>query len=1241
MGISHKSKIPKSDEISLWYDASNPKGTALYGINKGFERADLGGDIPSESDQTQIFDDHIAIRIDGSDAWSDYYKNAMCASYGLRDLSGNNYHCALIGSKHSSLGNRNRTSGAVFNESQFFGLEGKWYYEPYSDFDNLHNGDQDDPNGNANITTADSTWAEQSDYLGENPWPGAPTEAEKYKDIGSSASRNMWDRAHQNKLKFNEQAFRRSFEFDYNNEDFLSNSTFRNTRRPYTIWNWDIDNSGVAHRNTIDEFGLINGRPFKAIYAIIYNNTLRTTGPFIGRKAWRLVVNGKSVASADGYPGDLMLKPGDIVPTDDYGEFEIGPAITFTPDVNTVDDAGNTISNKMNEKVGATYHPVRPVASNTIFPQPKFTIDNFRRAVVPIIPVSDDFIVLRDQQLQYPRNTSINGVSSDSGGGDFDQSTRVAMDEFYIGSGHDLHECAIHPSNFIKDWYKEYEIFVYDQAGTLLGWYQTTNYNSYGTQRFTNAEVRQRRPGTFWVETIWQYSESNSQTYATHASANYVTSYAWTILRGTNEDGGNLFGNEDSLSDFDKNYHKGPFRDNRFTIVICPLTGNKTTTGSNAWDSDLKGLVHESHFPAVEYESHTRTPGFIETQTFKSQTHDRDDQFTYHSAWGAIDRGFSFNEQEFDTTSNFTVSLWIKGNNQVPYNKGHRQEFNSHTSDYLFDIGHFQIRLFQTNDSSYATYGLNGGERARIQVSVKEVQYNLGFTENSSSNRVAVSTETIPNLYNHNNMWHNITVTYDAVNNTCKIFFNGVEQAIDTSVSGNLIPGSFPVIGLNNSSTGFGRPQGYVGRRFNLRSATHDDDVQEVIECRWNHLESNSYLVGDTYEAGAHYRFSEVLAWKYTTLTPDEVMQLYSTTVPKYNPTEKPKVDLSHANDYVFHWKKKGYVPAHIDNALKGFTSSTSVSTVASALETAANPWQPINVVAVVDNSHVAEDLLINNTSGTPSQIAYYPNKAALSAENPRCWGDPKLDSRYGMDEATNTSPNTSPDRQCERHGITGIAAFANDKYLGTTYIFINRKDSPGAATPTLGPQTSDFGSGWDEILKNTGTNSLGSAGTHRGIESIYDIHGYTHDVSGYYTINGNPSSPENPYIVKTTEFSGTPGDNNVVNTNTSQGWSFSTNQGIPSTSYSYAQQLSPDRLSVDGGLWGWKQGEYLHGNMTPDSKQDGIWGIANWNGNDNASKAWWGPNKEFDIGVGGTDNVKFYVFNFEEWAEDMFGEGT
>jgi hypothetical protein len=208
---------------------------------------------------------------------------------------------------------------------------------------------------------------------------------------------------------------------------------------------WDSSYEGM------DSNGLVNGHAITNYYCVIgclkpssVNNT--------DNKIWQILINNNVIRSYNSNLADgtdiVPLAPGMIVDCGTtFGHWEIGPAITTTARSHS----------------GAIYsfHPIRPAVYNTQFPHPKWAVDQFILAQVPIKPTGDG-IVFHKTLEETPNAVYINTTSS-------------AEDKFWWGktttnTNHSGWQLKFHPDATdvpTFDSTKYYYFYIYDEFGSL------------------------------------------------------------------------------------------------------------------------------------------------------------------------------------------------------------------------------------------------------------------------------------------------------------------------------------------------------------------------------------------------------------------------------------------------------------------------------------------------------------------------------------------------------------------------------------------------------------------------------------------------------------------------------------------------------------------------------------------------------------------------------------------------------
>ena len=208
---------------------------------------------------------------------------------------------------------------------------------------------------------------------------------------------------------------------------------------------WDDNYEGM------DSNGLVNGHAITNYYCVIAVGKPSSNSD-IDNKLWQILINDNVIRSynvngADGT--DIVpLAPGMIVDCGTtFGHWEIGPAITTT-------------ARAWNGGI-YSFHPIRPAIYNTEFPHPKWSVDQFILAQVPIKPTGDGIVFYKTVE-QAP--TTVYSYTNSS-----------AADKFWWGrttssTSTAKHQLKFHPDaadvpNF--DTTKYYYFYIYDEFGSL------------------------------------------------------------------------------------------------------------------------------------------------------------------------------------------------------------------------------------------------------------------------------------------------------------------------------------------------------------------------------------------------------------------------------------------------------------------------------------------------------------------------------------------------------------------------------------------------------------------------------------------------------------------------------------------------------------------------------------------------------------------------------------------------------
>ena len=200
----------------------------------------------------------------------------------------------------------------------------------------------------------------------------------------------------------------------------------------------------------MDSNGLVNGHAITNFWCVIACGEITHTSEH-DNKIWQIVINDNVVRSYSANLADatdiVPLAPGMIVDCGTtLGHWEIGPAISAT-----ARDYGAIYS----------FHPIRPAVYNTQFPHPKWSVDQFILAQVPIKPTGDGIVFYKTVEAA-PGTVLINTTSS-------------AADKFWWGrttasSQNADFQLKFHPDATdvpAFDTTKYYYFYIYDEFGSL------------------------------------------------------------------------------------------------------------------------------------------------------------------------------------------------------------------------------------------------------------------------------------------------------------------------------------------------------------------------------------------------------------------------------------------------------------------------------------------------------------------------------------------------------------------------------------------------------------------------------------------------------------------------------------------------------------------------------------------------------------------------------------------------------
>jgi hypothetical protein len=1202
---------PQLDKISVYYDVSNPKCLDPSVI---FNNPDLAS-LTTEAQSTAYFQSkmgvdigydisHLGSTIHNLDSEHIEYKLTKGRRLGLHDLSGNNRALAL----HPET--FNYVSGSVLGtgETVICPIEGNWYYEPLDMYqDHWH--DQTPFENHYNPYFADFNEFEEIEWLNRFA-PQARTN-------GISGKRGDY------------------FSWLWRPRSYAeTNSPDHNVRwRRGMFWLHDKDHMK-------DQYGLVNGRPVTAYFAQVtfgYSDYSGTSAGSLDKRTrgannWRIVVNDEIVAhrsNKDTSPPGIkgQIKPGDIIPIEGKGNWEIGPPILVKFDSNL--RVGSTQSDPTMQS-GYTLHPIRPrpdapgsitahhqVTGNILpWPMPKYTPGQFRVPDEGLIPSYPGAIKIENVPCvaTYPGNLSgsntLNSFSSTPAQIAAEETAMthsgcvILKEKLYSDDPHTAGDAYAYPNIWenrrqffldsdvqsaagvdFSDTTKTYHVFAYN-SDRRLAFYEIVNPGN-GVDG-TQLKTRQ------FELTLYINRTDDPATERTNLN---ITDVGYTFI---------IYEDSGETTDLSKFYPPVKYSKNNVPGFIQLNRASFGSIGLNSeWDpsvGDGKGILakfDDSKQPFVGKALNTPyTYEFSQLHKFSIFTWVRASSFIdkhyVHKDGGKKYTGSSTNTPERLFFNNPIVSAGVQRFELV---------FNH--------LGQLQFHFFQ---------------EPAVGQSLQQ-EDTTGFYPNmvtiTSNERVCWG----------NQDWVFVGVTYDrnssnpastTADTTIKLFVNGevVKSAFNTAGAGQQ---AWPVIGgqhygAYDNNDGQGQPFGddYLPSRLVLGHTSHTGlDRSLPLVNQGNHdCSLMNPAVGDYSYSGAHsppyfsskygeLHMSKFYMWHDTVITPDEAKSLFNSTSSTFGLSPQtlyssfPGGNISGVagNDFVSPGVNND-VPIYtkITNVVSNYDEDTAPRVVAEALEDA-NAGAGVKVLAVVNERRFIEQLdkisTVQNLAGVGTSLSTSP------------YGTGWIDSHFADNIDLGTTYGFDDD-DLDGKKYLGIVGFADGEYLGVTFLIFNDQSGSSMDDPT---------NVIDLINHNEMTGNTATLGYNRS----FQIEGFTYDVNP-----GSGYSLGSPHIVKTTTSSPT-----------NQSWVLSTNPQLNAgadvatnrPNY-YNQQATKDVLSRDDGVWGWKAGVNLQGNHTSVPTNfagyglEGGYGVANWNNGDTSTavQAYWGD-----------DNIKssfrFYIF--------------
>ena len=1241
MATSHKThNIPQKENLTLWYDMSSPACINPEGL---FEE-----DLTTYQKRKDAFGKHMGVLVDQGGGNSNYLRNSSRGIYqfGYKDLSGNGHHMALAYTGNPTEAHDTKTKSYWTTDTGYNGAS--LWTKPYQRVIlplldkgqgwHFNFGDHVKEEGQYNNIFGAYTGSNESDATRGLMWPGQNFLNGTYTPVGPTVTAS-------------------NYAPDANATD-----------REYL---------NAARTNPFKDEAL-DGPTFARI-----THTSRYPNSVYSQTDWEVFIAGENVKRITPNPSDMndttlpvtSLKPGMIVSRDDIGDWEVGPPImasacfwdksghyeeesTYTVDEN--------IDNHFAVTPGTTWHPLRPIKGNKreieigvsassninnplgTFKRNELGIDVLGRAKTPIRKregsrVANRTYIYRDLTVKFDED-----APNISGGGLSPYYT-ADVNTIYVNYGTGA-------SNAWNSQYQAYGIegidihpeLVADLRDNVGG--NASNAGNYSPTSTDGCSLYlYDEYGHEVLEGFFKLNKGSGGTYQSVFQGDresFIRMRPWSTPR--------------SLLPITASHQKGTaewYGSRKFTMVIVIKPYAINMDGNNGLDWTVS---HSSHFPVVEYDNYGKSdvPGFFPAR--KNQ--DDIDQLHPSLQHGAICDSLYWDSSAQRRSYALTCNLWVRMpenpySYEVAGDAGQQGDVSYRQVTPLIDFGCWGL-FIKSSD-------VNGSKRQLVFRNRKGGQNNIktvsggaldDFFEPTTGNSYFTDwvSEHLDQLVTHR-QWFQVSVTFSTSGAAVKLYING-EELSGVTINNNGGP-YYQYIGHNDVNRPDGiyntsyiyTKHGYLGHTSHTGNNFRTTQWGQAIYYR-HYTDASQKDKG----VSADMDFGVVQIWRASTLNASEIKQLFNIYARRFNRSEiddyviDPLDDLCRrtaSGEGVPVQKDMRHPPHNITQRVSSFTSSTSVKTVRDAIN-AWDPdahWQGYGATSGPSSAYTYESVqrygwnnisfqcfavaelgkVSTNLPATTSNNIYTPDEPMLLWDQDST--DPSRNTAYFRGSHFWGDPELNGGAYDTPYPYIGIACFDKTGYLGATFMLFKCEDTRGEDTIRYDSQFKSFRSSYADndflykLFTSTGTNLTTSTTYPTSKSNLYQIEGYTHDVSGYYEVNGKPSSIDNPYIVKTTSS----GENST------QSWNYTINSGNISTSNPlfYSSTYSGQRSSQNGGVFGWKPGENVYG-YRPYAVND-IWGIANWTGDDTDSVASWGPNKTFTA----DDEPRFYIFY--QWGKN------
>lgn len=1239
MATSHKThNIPQKENLTLWYDMSSPACINPEGL---FEE-----DLTTYQKRKDAFAKHMGVLIDQN---SNYLRTSSRDIYqfGYKDLSGNGHHMALAYSGNPYEAWDTATTSTVGSGS---GLDAPHLYKkpfqrvilPLLDKGqgwHFNIGYYTNDDGQAGSGNSRYTGSEDNDSTRGLMWAGQNLLNGTYTPVGKTADAN----------------------------NFHPDSSDNDTQHI---------NAHRMRQNVFQGSGQFKGEALNGPTYARITHTSKYINPSVSQTDWQVTIAGKNYSPSQLYvsSGDIQdtnppptsLKPGMIVSIDSVGDWEVGPPImagtcffdkyghyeeesTYTADENDDDHFSVT--------PGSTWHPLRPIRGNKrdvnlggssnnqplgTFKQNQLGIDVLGRAKTPIRKrkesrVANQTYIYRDITVNFDEVAP--NLSSATVSPIFTTDVNTIYVKYGTASNNSYHtdqrigvqSIHMHPE------------LVSDLRDVTGGKYVDNHSYSSGQSGYGDYA-----PSSNDISVIQLFDEYGHEVFDCNFKLTDGNSPTVESVPDGDREGFiqmNPYRTNRSMLPTLASGQKGTadwYGSRKFTLVIVMKPYTIATQGSYGYMWDC-GSSEATGYPYVEYDNYgnSNVPGFFPTRKDAESTN----RYNPSLQHGAICDSLYWDGSSQSTE--LTCNLWARmPENPFSSEISGDQRNNSITSyrfvTPLIDFGAWGLFIKSSDD--------NGGKR---QLVFRNRNYESNdvssgddvddfFVGGGTNQFTDWTSEHLDQLVTHR-QWFQVTATFSNTDSAVKLYINGEELSGVTMTNYN--GPAYQHIGDNNvNRSGVGplsTKHGYLGHTSHSgNNFSLSTSFQRIFKRYWTSATSSQKGVT------ADMDFGVVQIWRNNSLNASEIKQLFNIYAPRFNRNKIDDYVIDSLDDVCRRTAAGEAVPVQKDNRhpphgitqrVSSFTSLTPVTTVIDAINTNnedrhwqdygqplsyvstygfssanSNNWNPIDFecFAVAELGKVSTNLPVS-TNGAPTSAGWRWDSATADIGSISAF---MRGSHYWGDSELNTSIYDTP------LPYMGIACFDKTGYLGATFMFFKVAGSTGATDQPRYDSSYDNGffSSYmkspmiRELFNSSATNRTTSTFFPANNTNLFQIEGYTHDVSGYYEVNGKPSSIDNPYIVKTT----TSGENST------QSWKYTINSGITgSLPYISNPNGGGYRTSLNGGVFGWKPGEKVYG-YRPYAVND-IWGIANWTGDDSDSVASWGPNKTFEP----EDQPRFYMF--------------